>query len=203
LALIAVAIFTVPTAFADGDPASDVLLGTDVFFPFEPIAHPIAHALDLATTTASHQLKQPLKVALIPSAVDLGTVTALYGKPQPYADFLGQEISFVGRSQLLIVMPGGYGTHGMPAAAAHAVAALPKPAGPSADALARAGLSAVSKIAAAEGHPLPGSATQTPNGSGGSGSGSTALIIALIAAAVLSAGALVVATLRRRQSASG
>ncbi|MHB8694076.1 MAG: hypothetical protein ACYDHH_22790 [Solirubrobacteraceae bacterium] len=200
--LAALSILTAPAALADGDPASDVLLGTSVFFPFEPISHPVAHALDTAATSASHQLKPPLKVALIPSAVDLGTVTALYGKPQQYADFLGQEISLVGKSQLLVVMPGGYGTHGMPTAAAHAVTALPQPAGSSADALAQAGLIAVRKIAAAEGHALSGAATTPPSSSTGSG-GSTGLIVGLIVVAVLSAGALVAATLRRRQNASG
>jgi hypothetical protein len=60
----------------------------------------------------------------------------------------------------------------------------------------------VRRIAAAEGHPLSGATTATPAGSTGSG-GSTALIVGLIVVAVLSAGALVAATLRGRQNASG
>jgi hypothetical protein len=36
-------------------------------------------------------------------------VGALWSKPQSYAQFLGQELPFVYRGRLLIVMPNGYG----------------------------------------------------------------------------------------------
>ena len=36
----------------------------------------------------------PVKVALIAAPTDLGVIPDLFGKPQPYAQFLDQEISF-------------------------------------------------------------------------------------------------------------
>jgi hypothetical protein len=205
LAIGALALSRPPGARADGDPASDVLLGTDVFYPFEPVTHALTVTLSKEVAEA-RRLKAPLKLALIPTAVDLGTITALFGQPQNYADFLAQEISFVGKAPLLIVMPNGYGTNGMPAAAVAAVKALPKPAGKSANDLAQAAITAIPKLLAAEGHRLP-SADTAPAGSstGGSGShgssSSTGLVIGLIAAAVLAvlaAGAIVAARVRRR-----
>ena len=209
VALVALGALHPPQARADGDPASDVLLGTDVFYPFEPVAHSLTVTLSKEAAEA-RKLKAPIKVALIPTAIDLGTITALYGQPQNYADFLAQEISFVGKAPLLIVMPNGYGTNDMPAAAVASVKALPKPAGKTANDLAQAAIAAVPKILAAEGHPLPGYANASAAGStgGASGSGessrssgsssSTGLIIGLIAAAILGAGAIVAARLRKR-----
>jgi hypothetical protein len=195
------ALLHVATARADGDPASDVLLGTDVFYPFEPVAHALTVTLSKEVAQA-RRLKAPIKVALIPSAVDLGTITALFGQPQNYADFLAQEISFVGKAPLLIVMASGYGANDVPPAAVAAVKALPKPAGRSADDLAQAAIVAVPKILAAEGHPLAktggsgtgGGVSSTSSGSGGS----TGLVIGLIVAALLATAAIVAARLRKR-----
>jgi len=181
-----------PAARADGDPASDVLVGTDVFFPFEPVSHPVARAL--ATTVARmHRLKEPVKVAVIASAVDLGTVTVLFGQPQSYADFLVRR-SASSVITLLVVMPQGYGMNGMTPAARAAVQALPKPTGSSATALASAALLAVQKISGANGHPLGPRA-----GGGRSSSNSTVVIIAVVVAAVLGAASVAAAALRRRQ----
>jgi hypothetical protein len=201
-ALGALAALHAPPARADGDPASDVLLGTDVFYPFEPVTHALTAKLSAEVAQAS-KLKAPIKVALIPTAVDLGTITALFGQPQNYADFLAQEISFVGKAPLLIVMPSGYGTNDMPAGAVAAVKALPKPAGKSADDLANAAIAAVPKILAAEGHPLPNSGSgsggaSASSGSGSGSGGSTILIVGLIVAALLAAAGIVAARLRGR-----
>ena len=184
-----------PAARADGDPASDVLLGTDVFYPFEPVSHALTVKLSGEVAEAK-RLKAPIKVALIPTAVDLGTITALFGQPQDYAKFLAQEISFISKSPLLIVMPDGYGTNGMPPGAGAAVKALPKPTGSSADDLARAAIAAVPKILAAEGHPIAG-APITDASAGTGSSGSTILIVGLSVAALLAAAGIVAA---RRQS---
>ena len=84
-------------ASADGDPASDVLLGQNVFYPYTPPASAaIQKQLDTEAATASHA-RFPIKVALIASPVDLGVIPSLFGSPQKYADFLDQEISFQGR----------------------------------------------------------------------------------------------------------
>src|SRR5271163_1216609 len=99
-------------ARADGDPASDVLLGQNVFYPYTPAVSPaIQKTLD-AETTAASRAKFPIKVALIASPVDLGVIPDLFGKPQKYADFLDQEISFQTKQPLLVVMSAGYGVEG-------------------------------------------------------------------------------------------
>src|SRR5438105_1386416 len=59
-------------AIADGDPASDVLLGENVFYPYSP---PVSASLQKslnATTAAAKRSGFPIKVALIASPVDLG-----------------------------------------------------------------------------------------------------------------------------------
>jgi len=79
-------------ARADGDPASDVLLHDDVFFPYgEPVSAGLQARLD-AETAAATRASFPIKVALIQSSVDLGAVGSLFGRPQMYADFLDQEL---------------------------------------------------------------------------------------------------------------
>jgi hypothetical protein len=66
-------------------------------------------------------------VALIASPLDLRVIPSLYGKPQQYADFLDQEISFAGKQRLLVVMPDGYVTQGFSGPAKLAVG-CPAPA---------------------------------------------------------------------------
>jgi len=46
---------------------------------------------------------------VIQSRFDLGAVTVLDGKPRLYARFLSQELRFVYKGRLLVVMPNGYG----------------------------------------------------------------------------------------------
>jgi hypothetical protein len=182
-------------ALADGDPASDVLLGENVFYPYSP---PVSGALQQSLNQATAAAKKagfPIKVALIASPVDLGVIPDLFGKPQKYADFLVQEISFETKQQLLVVMPAGFGSAGLAGAATAEVAKLTPPAGKTSDDLARAALPAVSKLAAAAGHPISGGS------SGGGGAGSTVLLIALAVAAL--AVAAVLLALRRRPAAKG
>jgi hypothetical protein len=186
-----------PSARADGDPASDVLLGEAVFYPYSPaVSAPVIKALNAATAAAA-RAHFPLKVALIGSPVDLGVIPALFGHPQKYADFLDQEISFQTRQPLLVVMSDGYGVQGVPPAAAAAAAALAKPASGRSDDLARAATVAVERLARAAGHPI-GSGSGT--GAKGSSGRSAVLFGIVIAAAVLAAGTVI--TLRRRAAGS-
>ncbi len=184
-------------ALADGDPASDVLLGQNVFYPYMP---PVSATLQKqlnAETAAAAKARFPIRVALIASPIDLGTIPELFGKPQQYADFLDQEISFQGKQPLLVVMAAGYGVQALPAASTSAAKTLTPPAGKASNDLAAAALTAVSKLAGAAGHPIK----QTGTGAAGSGSGggsSTVLVIVVVLVAVLSAGALALVTLRRR-----
>ena len=95
-------------ALADGDPASDVLLGQDVFLPYSPISTTSEHQL-YAVTAAARQAGYPLKVALIAGKSDLGVLPALFGKPAPYARFLSSEMAGVVNGPVLVVMPDGFG----------------------------------------------------------------------------------------------
>ena len=180
-------------AAADGDPASDVLLGENVFYPYSPPTSPAIQKQLNAETAAAKQAHFPLKVALIGAPVDLGVIPSLFGKPQKYADFLDQEISFQTKQPLLVVMAAGYGVQGVDAKTKAAAAALAKPTGTQGNELARAAIAAVPKLAAAAGHPLKGDGGGSSSGGGGS---RAILVVALAAIAIAAAAALVV--VRRR-----
>jgi hypothetical protein len=197
--LLTAAALTLPSlAAADGDPASDILLGENVFYPYSP---PVARAVQLklnAQTAAARRAGFPIKVALIAGPTDLGAIPTLFGKPQAYAKFLGQEISFRGTQPLLVVMPAGFGVQGVTGPERLAVTALPKPAGKTSTDLARAAQIAVARLLVASGH----SATGTGTSSGGAGGGgTTVLLIVLIVAAIAVSAALI--ALRARRSSTG
>lgn len=178
---------------ADGDPASDVLLGENVFYPYSPATSPALQKQLNAETAAAKQAHFPLKVALIGAPVDLGVIPSLFGKPQKYADFLDQEISFQTKQPLLVVMAGGYGVQGVDAKTKAAAAALAKPVSTKSDDLARAAIAAVPKLAAAAGHPLKGEG----GGSGGGGGSSRTILVAVLAAIAIAAAASLVVVRRR------
>lgn len=181
LALLALGLGAPPVR-ADGDPASDVLLGESVFYPYSP---PVSASVEKAlgrTTAAAARARLPIKVALIASPVDLGVIPDLFGKPQQYAHFLEQEIAFQKPQPLLVVMAAGYGVQAVPPAAARALARLPKPASQRTDDLARAAIGAVETMARATGRPI--AATGPGSGSGGPdwlliGLGALAVLVAL------------------------
>lgn len=192
---LVIAAFAPSAAQADGDPASDVLLGENVFYPYSPAVSPaIQNALNGATASAA-KAHFPIKVALIASPIDLGVIPELFEKPQQYADFLEREISFQGPQLLLVVMPAGYGVQGLSAGADAAAASLPKPAGTQSNELAQAAIAAVQKLAAASDHPIGGATAGGSSSSGGSGA---ALLVVLVVIAVGSASAVLV--LRRRRA---
>ena len=93
-----VAAFAAQSARADGDPASDYLLVQRVFVPYEA-ATAAKQKRDLtAAVTAANKAGFKIRVAVIESAYDLGSVTA--GK---YADFvvLDRDILTVGDNVIL------------------------------------------------------------------------------------------------------
>ena len=97
------------SARADGDPASDYLLGSKVFLPYDA-KFPARQSTQLtALIAAANKAGFKIRVAVIFSNYDLGSVTALWRKPQTYAKFLGVELSFVYKQRLLVVMPNGFG----------------------------------------------------------------------------------------------
>ncbi len=193
----AIAVLQPAAAAADGDPASDTLLIENVFYPYTPPTSTALQRMLNGVTVAAARQRTPIRVAVIASPVDLGTIAVLFGKPQEYADFLDQEISFNGKQPLLVVMSDGYGTQGLTPAAGAAGAARARPAGGTSNQLVNAALTAVDRIAAANGHPL---VDVTPSvAANGSGHSTPILIFgALVAVALATTAALATVTLRRR-----
>ncbi|MFL5894911.1 MAG: hypothetical protein ACJ76Z_07325 [Thermoleophilaceae bacterium] len=166
-------------ASANGDPASDVLLQSKVYFPTQRVSVPEAKKLH-AIVDAANAKGYPIRVALIKDENDLGTVPNLLGQAQQYADFLGPEIRFAYKGDLLVVMPNGLGlttTDETPPPKA-AIAGMQVEAGGSPDGLALTAEEAVTALAKASGHPLKG----------GGKSGSGALVGAIVAVVLLAAG---------------
>lgn len=97
------------SAQGDGDPASDYLIGQQVFLPYASTVAPKAQSHLIGTVAAANQRGFAIRVALIPTSFDLGSITALWRQPQTYARFLDTELSFVYKGRLLIVMPNGFG----------------------------------------------------------------------------------------------
>jgi hypothetical protein len=99
------------SARADGDPASDVLISQAVFVPGDAgiSAHDAARLAALAR--AARAARFPLRIALIASAYDLGSVGVLWRKPRTYARFLGTELLPFYRGRLLVEMPSGFGLY--------------------------------------------------------------------------------------------
>jgi hypothetical protein len=183
---------------ADGDPASDLLIAEDVFFPYSPaVSKNLEHELT-AETAAAHAAGFTIKVALIASPNDLGAATILFGKPETYAHFLEAEIREVAPHQLLlVVMSAGYGVSSHSGAAQEAVARLAKPAGNASDDLARAAIVAVPKLAAAAGHPLKNIGDQPTPGANTSTSWKPPTIAILALGAIVIAGAIIIVRQRR------
>jgi hypothetical protein len=147
--LLVLALALAGNALADGDPASDVLYLQDVFLPYKAPSRAAADALRAAVTKANESGYR-IKVAVIGSRFDLGTATALIGKPKQYARFLGAEVQFFYHGHLLVVMPNGFGTFYGPnstAAADRLLAGLKAP-GSKPDDLAGAAAGAVSLLTA-------------------------------------------------------
>ncbi len=105
----ALACAAAPTARADGDPASDYLLTQKVFFPFDLKVPNAQQQQFIALVDEANRKGFPIRVALIASPYDLGSITSLWRKPRTYARFLGAELRYVYKDRLLIVMPNGFG----------------------------------------------------------------------------------------------
>ena len=143
------------TARADGDPASDVLVTQPLFLPADA-GIPTAQQVQLAALLkASGSSGFPIRVALIASPTDLGSITALWRAPAEYANFLGEELSLTYRGVLLVVMPNGFGVYDQGRPTTSRRAALAGIALHSSGAgLAATALTAVQRLAAGAGHPL-------------------------------------------------
>jgi hypothetical protein len=151
LALV-VAAGAAQAARADGDPASDYLVGAKVFLPYDAKFPPKQSAQLTALVAAANEAGYTIRVAVIWSDYDMGSVTALWRKPRTYARFLGLELGFVYKQRLLIVMPNGFGFSWRKHPSASEYALLSKiRIPPGAPGLLTAAATAVTKLAAADG----------------------------------------------------
>lgn len=179
------------SALADGDPASDVLATQTLFLPWDANlpAGEQAQLEGVLDSSAHHGF--PVRVAVIASASDLGSVTALWRAPQEYASFLGEELSLVYKGPLLVVMPSGFGLRGFASPPAQLSSALSGMSAPTDGAqLGQVTIAAIERLAAASGHPLPSASLSIQSVSSDS-RGSTAatdwIVFALGALAILAA----------------
>jgi hypothetical protein len=151
LLALPVALVLAPVVRADGDPASDTLVYTNVFFPYPAPSHAAQAALT-AQVAAAYRAGYWLKVAVIASKTDLGAIPSLYGKPGDYAKFLGQEISGLYVGPLLITMSSGYGIYDggrSTTAEERVLARLPAPASSKPDDVTAAATTAAKDLLAA------------------------------------------------------
>ena len=163
-AAVLVSIFLVHDALADGDPASDYLISQPLFVTFKA-------NLSGGDSTRLRELLEdakakgfPLKVAVIAGPYDLGSVPSLFGQPQKYAVFLGQEDFYFFKDPLLVVMPQGHGlyNHGRPVPPGDraVIAKLPPPKTAEAGPLIAAAEQAVKALAARRGITLEAASDQ-------------------------------------------
>ena len=194
LAVIAALFLAAPAAaFANGDPASDVLLQAKVYFPTQRVSVATANSLKAVVDKANAK-GYAVRVALIKDETDLGTVPNLLNQAQKYSEFLGPEIRFAYKGDLLVVMPNGLGltTTDETPPPAKALDGMLVEAGGSPDGLAQTAEEAVTKLAAASGHPL-GAAKK-------SGGGGGAVVGIVVAAVLLLVGLFGAFWLRRSQA---
>jgi hypothetical protein len=109
LAALLLACVVAASARADGDPASDYLLGSQVFLPFDAKIPKAKQQELIGVLAAANKGGYKIRAAVIASSYDMGAITSLWRKPKTYARFLGLELRFVYKQRLLIVMPNGFG----------------------------------------------------------------------------------------------
>ncbi len=184
------------SARADGDPASDYLLGTQVFLPFD-MKLPAAKQAELTSIVRdANKSGYAIRVAVIASAYDLGAVTSLWRKPRQYAQFLAAEIQFIYKRRLLIVMPNGFGFNWPEHPGTKEYASLSTiPIGTSADGMLESAVTAVQKLATASGVKIVRAQTPATSKSGSH----DRLFIVLAAVAGLALAVLLRLALRRKR----
>lgn len=207
LIVLLASLAVVPAARADGDPASDYLLGTPAFVPPDAqfsssekkeLTDLLAGARTGAALPGGLAGGYTIRVAVISSRYDLGSVSVLARQPKLYAHFLSQELRFVYKGRLLVVMANGYGVarNGKPDPAEQKVVdRLPLPGATHGSDLAAATVKAVRALAANAGMRItvPVIAPQS------SSSTTTRDRIVIAAAALVVLGAALAAGLYRRR----
>ena len=196
---VAAALGAASAARADGDPASDYLLGQQVFLPFGVnISPPLAEQLTALTSDAAKR-GYPIRVAVIAKPLDLGAVTPLWGRPQEYARFLAAEIAFAYRGRLLVVMPQGLGFHSTKHTRAEARALTGVPISDGANGLISTAITAVKRLAATHGVQLQAPTTVMPRRKHGLDRRKLGLIAGIVCVVGVAA-VLPILRLRRRKA---
>lgn len=232
-ALIAVTIVTLGgagAARANGDAASDYLYEGSLFPGLAIPPSPEVQGELLGVLRAAEKRGYQIKVALIGDPSDLNLYSEWFDQPQRYVEYLSKEMSrYVPFGQLaapvLVVSPNGLAVGGQEKRggtlnrvtrprAKELTAGIPTPPADG-DALARAAISGVRKIAAAGGHPLPahvppvavsGADTPQPTEPAGRSDGGGYGLVAVVAGVTVLLAALVFAFQRvaaRRRSQPG
>ncbi|HEV7133741.1 MAG TPA: hypothetical protein VGN27_08455 [Gaiellaceae bacterium] len=197
LTAAALAAFAIaPVARADGDPASDYLLTQQVYLPYDTKLPSAELQKVTATVAAANAAGYRIRVAVIWSSYDLGSVTSLWRQPRTYARFLGAELGYVYKQRLLVVMPNGFGFN-RPHHQARAEYALLAgiPVRPGAAGLVDAADAAVRRLASAAGVTLVPAKIASPSAR----TTHDRIVIVVAALAAIALAVLVRAGLRRRQ----
>jgi cytochrome oxidase Cu insertion factor (SCO1/SenC/PrrC family) len=200
--LLLVALVTPQRAQADGDPASDYLWTQSVYVPVG--TSPTAREQLRTVVDAARKSDLPIKVAVIASAYDLGSITPLWHRPQTYAQFLGTELSNGFHGLVIVAMPNGFGVYhaGRPVTSElHALRSLQLAGG--ASGLLAAAAEAVRSIAAVDGHPITQRPTAPATASHPSSGVAAPAIAAAIAGLLVLIGLAVAGAARRRRHRRG
>jgi hypothetical protein len=189
-----------PAARADGDPASDVLLLQSLYTPVaQKISPPVLKQLQ-GTIRSADASGFKIRVALILDRTDLGSVPQLLGHPKEYVQLLSSELVYGWTGAIIAVEPSGIGVRNVkPLAPAQRLVDGIKVAAPAtSDGLARAAISAIQKLAVADGHPVGGATTAPATSSSSSSStGPIEIGAAVVVVAALLVGGSLVARRRR------
>jgi hypothetical protein len=205
-AIVALAGAWVPgLARADGDPASDVLVTQSVFLPADAGASAGQQSELTGVLGEAQKVGMQIRVAVIASQSDLGSVTALWRQPGTYAQFLGEELSLVYHGRVLVVMPDGFGfSQGGVATSAGrgALAAVPAP-GPRG--VVEGAIAAVQHLAAASGHSLSAPTAAIPSSSSATSNSSSTIewVVFAIGSGLIAAAWIVSLRLRPLRSDDG
>jgi hypothetical protein len=185
------------TAHADGDPASDYLLGTQVFFSID-VKLPAAKQQELVSIVRdANKSGYAIRVALIASPYDLGAVTSLWRKPRQYAKFLGAELQYIYKHRLLVVMPNGFGFNWSKHPSSQEDAVLSTvPIGTGAVGMLDSAVAAVQKLAATSDVKVVRTPAAATTGKGGFAHSRALIVLAVIA--VLALAVLLRLALRRK-----
>jgi hypothetical protein len=187
VALAAAVLAAAPAgAPANGDAPSQALATQDVYLPATPPSASRGRELTEAAARAA-RAGYPVKVAVVRSQSELGTLAEALEEPQRYAEYLATDLarhpSFRTGTAILVVGPTGAGVagRGLGAGERRAARTVEVSDRSSPDELTREATEALVEMAGAAGHPIGDPAAE---GGGGAAGPAIALVALLVAAGV-------------------